>query len=187
MSYEISYEGTSFDENVEELTLNESYIYKNYGISAKSSINIPKTRNDDSSSQKLIFIDSDEISEDYKYPILKPASLISFDSDVKEEMFEKVSFRKFISEIEKNLFLFEEKYKISFNVKICYQQDWEVEDLRNIILLIKFNYIPFKEELKLWKKLSLFVREGLQISEDFLGSKEFIKYNKDFYIKLDLT
>ena len=154
MSYEISYEGTSLDENVEELTLNESYIYKNYGISAKSSINIPKTRNDDSSSQKLIFIDSDEISEDYKYPILKPASLISFDMDVKEEMFEKVSFRKFISEIEKNLFLFEEKYKISFNVKISYQQDWEVEDLRNIILLIKFNYIPFKEELKLWKKLS---------------------------------
>lgn len=184
MSNEISYHGTYLSETVEESKLYKSSIYENYDLSANSSINTPIPKDDDSSSQKLLISESNEFP---KIDIPK----ISFERDIKEEMLENASFRKIISEIENRIFSFKEKYKLSFGANIHFQQDWEIEGLRNIILLIKFYNIPFKNELKLWKKLSFFVRQGLQLSEDFLGSKEFIKefteYSKDFYIKLDLT
>jgi len=191
MSNDISYHGTYLGETVEESILNKSSIYENYDLSANSSINIPIPKEDDSSSQKLLISESDDFPKIDIPVILKNAPKISFDRDIKEEMLENVSFRKIISEIENRLFSFKEKYKLSFGANVHFQQDWEIEGLRNIILLIKFYNIPFKNELKLWKKLSFFVRQGLQLSEDFLGSKEFIKefteYSKEFYIKLDLT
>ncbi len=191
MSNDISYHGTYLGETVEESMLNKSSIYENYDLSANSSINIPIPKEDDSSSQKLLISESDDFPKIDIPVILKNAPKISFDRDIKEEMLENVSFRKIISEIENRLFSFKEKYKLSFGANVHFQQDWEIEGLRNIILLIKFYNIPFKNELKLWKKLSFFVRQGLQLSEDFLGSKEFIKefteYSKEFYIKLDLT
>lgn len=191
MGIDISYQGTYLGETVEESILNKSSIYKNYDLSANSSLNIPIPKEDDSSSQKFLISKSDDFPKIDISVILKNAPKISFDRDIKEEMFENVSFRRFISEVENRLFLFKEKYGIIFNTKIHFQQDWEIEGLRNIILLIKFYNIPFKNELKLWKKLSFFVRERLQLSEDFLVSKEFIKefieYSKEFYIKLDLT
>jgi len=188
MSNEVSYQGTYLGETDEERILNESPTYENYDLSANSSINIPLTKEDDSSSQKLL---NDEFPDIDIPMILENAPKISFDNDIKEEMFESASFRRYISEIENRLYLFKEEYRLVLNVKIYFQQDWEIEELRNIILLIKFSNIPFENELKLWKKLSFFVRQGLQLSEDFLGSKEFIKefteYSKEFYIKLDLT
>ena len=191
MSNEVNYQGTYLGETNEGRILNESPIYENYDLSANSSINIPITKEDDSSSQKRLIGESDEFSDIDITVILENAPKISFNKDIKEEMFESASFRRYISEIENRLYLFKEEYRLVFIATIYFQQDWEIEELRNIILLIKFYNIPFENELKLWKKLSFFVRQGLQLSEDFLGSKiffeEFIKYNKEFYIKLDLT
>ena len=191
MSNEISYHGTYLGETDEERILNKSSIYENYDLPSNSSSNIPIIKIDDSSFQKLFNVESDEFLKIDIPVILKNVPKISFDKDIKEEMVESVSFRRYISEIEKNLYLFKEEYRLVFNAKIYFQQDWEIEELRNIILLIKFYNISFENELKLWKKLSFFVRQGLQLSEDFLGSKEFIKefteYSKAFYIKLDLT
>lgn len=191
MSNEVSYQGTYLGETVGERILNKSSTYENYDLPANSSINIPITKEDDSSSQKLLIGESDEFSDIDITVILENAPKISFDKDIKEEMFESASFRRYISEIENRLYLFKEEYRLVFIAKIYFQQDWEIEELRNIILLIKFYNIPFENELKLWKKLSFFVRQGLQLSEDFLASKEFFKefteYSKEFYIKLDLT
>ncbi len=191
MSDEVSYHGTYLGETDEERLLNKSSIYDNYDLSSNSSSNIPITKIDDSSSQKLFNVESDEFLKIDIPVILKNVPKISFDKDIKEEMVENVSFRRYISEIENRLYLFKEKYRLVFNAKIYFQQDWEIEELRNIILLIKFYNISFENELKLWKKLSFFVKQGLQLSEDFLDSKEFIKefteYSKAFYIKLDLT
>ena len=191
MSNEASYQGTNLGDTDEERILNESPIYENYDLSANSSINLPFTKEDDSSSQKGLIGEFAEFPNIDIPVILENAPKISFDKDIKEEMFESASFRRYISEIENRLYLFKEEYRLVFIAKIFFQQDWEIEELRNIILLIKFYNIPFENELKLWKKLSFFVRQGLQLSEDFLVSKEFIKefteYSKEFYIKLDLT
>ncbi len=185
MSNDTSYQGTSIGEIVEERLLNKSSLYKNYDLSSNSSLNIPII--DDSSSQKLFNVESDEFPEIDTSIILRNVLKISFDNEIKNEMFENDSFRRYISEIENRLSLFNDEYGLVFYAKIYFQQDWEIEEIKNIILLIKFFNIPFKEELKLWNKLSSFVREGLQISEDFLSSKEFIEFNKEFYIKLDLA
>jgi len=191
MSNDISYQGTYLIEKAEERTLNKSSIYENYDLSSNSSINIPILKEDDSSSQKLLIGESDEFPDIDIPVILRNTPKISFDKDIKEKMFESGSFRRYISDIENRLFLFKEEYGIVFNAKIYFQQDWEIEELKNIILLIKFYNIPFKKELNLWRELSSYIREGLQLSKDFLGSKEFIKefteYSKEFYIKLDLT
>ncbi|KKL79568.1 hypothetical protein LCGC14_2013530 [marine sediment metagenome] len=186
MSDVIIYQGTC--ETVEKRILNKSSIYESYDLPANSSLNIPRTEEDDSSSQKSLIVESDKFNIS---GILKNVPKISFDRDIKEEMLENVSFRRYISEIENRLSVFKELYSLFFSVKINFQKDWEIEGLRNIILQLKFYNLLFKEELKFWKKLSIFVREGLQLSEDNLGSKkfieEFIEYNKAFYIKLDLT
>lgn len=191
MSNEASYQGTYIGETVKERILNKSSIYENYALSSNSLINIPIPKIDDTSSQRHLIGEFDEFPDIDIPVILEKAPKISFDKDIKEEMFESASFRRYISEIENSLYLFKEEYRLVFIAKIYFQQDWEIEELRNIILLIKFFNISFKNELKLWKKLSFFVRQGLQLSEDFLGFKifveEFIKYNKEFYIKLDLT
>ncbi|KKM61254.1 hypothetical protein LCGC14_1533530 [marine sediment metagenome] len=189
MSNEIGYQGTYLNETDEVKILNKSSVYENYDLSSNSSINIPKET--DASSQKLLISEFDGFPEFNIPVILKNAPKIFFNKDTKEEMFENASFRRYISEIENRLFLFKKEYRLVFNAEIYFQQDWEIEDLRNIILLIKFYNVPFENELKLWKKLSIYVREGLQLSKDFISSKEYVielkKYNKDFYIKLDLT
>ena len=191
MSNEASYQGTYIGETVKKRILNKSSLYENYDLPSNSLINIPIPKIDDSSSQRRLIGEFDEFPDIDIPVILENAPKISFDKDIKEEMFESASFRRYISEIENRLYLFKEEYRLVFNAKIYFQHDWEIEELRNIILLIKFYNIPFENELKLWKKLSFFVRQGLQLSEDFLGFKifveEFIKYNKEFYIKLDLT
>ena len=191
MSNDISYQGTYIDERVKERILNKSSIYENYDLSSNSLINIPIPKIDDSSSQTFFHIEFDEFPEYDNSEFLRNGPKISFDKDIKEEMLENIAFRKFISEIENRLFSFKENNKLSFSANLHFQHDWEIENLRNIILLIKFSDIPFEIELQVWKKLSFFVRQGLQLSEDFLGSKEFIKefteYRKEFYIKLDLT
>ncbi len=191
MSNEISYQGTYIGETVKERLLNNSSIYENYDLPANSSINVSILEEDYSSSQKLLYGESDEFPKNDITVILKFTPKISFDKDIKEEMFESASFWKFISEIENRIFSFKEEHKLSLSAKVLFQQDWEIESLRNIILLIRFDNIPFKEELKLWKMLTFFVREGLKISEDNIYSKElvkdFINYNNTFYIKLDLT
>ncbi len=191
MSNETSYQGTYVGETVKERLLNKSSIYEKYDLSANSSINVPILEEDDSSSQILLFGEFNEFPDIDIPIILKNTLKISFDKDIKEEMFENTSFRKYITEIENTLYLFKEEYGLAFNAKISFQQDWEIEELRNIILLIKFYNISFEEELKLWKNLSSFVRKGLQLTEDYMGSKElvkdFINYNNIFYIKLDLT
>ena len=191
MSNEISYQGTYIGETVKERLLNNSSIYENYDLPANSSINVSILEEDYSSSQKLLYGESDEFLKIDITAILENTPKISFDKDIKEEMFESASFWKFISEIENRIFSFKEKYKLSLSAKVFFQQDWEIEGLRNIILLIKFDNIPFKKELKLWKMLTLFVREGFKISEDNMYSKElgkdFVNYSNTFYIKLDLT
>ncbi|KKK40924.1 hypothetical protein LCGC14_0949390 [marine sediment metagenome] len=191
MSNEISYQGTYIGETVKERLLNNSSIYENYDLPANSSINVSILEEDYSSSQKLLYGESDGFPKNDITVILKFTPKISFDKDIKEEMFESASFWKFISEIENRIFSFKEEHKLSLSAKVLFQQDWEIESLRNIILLIRFDNIPFKEELKLWKMLTFFVREGLKISEDNIYSKElvkdFINYNNTFYIKLDLT
>ena len=191
MSNEISYQGTYIGETFKERLLNNSSIYENYDLPANSSVNVSILEEDYSSSQKLFYGKSDEFPKIDITIILKNTPKISFDKDIKEEMFESASFWKFISEIENRIFSFKEKYKLSLSAKVFFQQDWEIEGLRNIILLIRFDNIPFKEELKLWKMLTFFVREGLKISEDNIYSKELIKdfihYSNKFYIKLDLT
>ncbi len=191
MSNEISYQGTYIGETVKERLLNNSSIYENYDLPANSSLNVSILEEDYSSSQKLLYGESDEFLKIDITAILENTPKISFDKDIKEEMFESASFWKFISEIENRIFSFKEKYKLSLSAKVFFQQDWEIEGLRNIILLIKFDNIPFKKELKLWKMLTLFVREGFKISEDNMYSKElgkdFVNYSNTFYIKLDLT
>ncbi len=191
MSYTSSYQDISSNKMVDEIPSNKSFIYENYDISANSSVNIPIRRNDDSSSQKFLIVDSDEFPENYMPSILKYAPTISFDKEIKEEMFQNISFQKFISEIEYMLFHFTEKYQISLKAKIYYQKDWEIEDVRNIILLLKLYNMTFEGELKLWEDLSHFVRRGLRTSGFYLKSKgilrDFEEYSKLFYIKLDLV
>lgn len=192
MSYNNTYPDTSSDIMIEATLSNKSNIYEIYNFPAISTVkDVTLIKNDDSTSQKLKNIDSDEYPKIEESPILKHAPKISFNDDVKEEMFQNISFRKFISEIEKGLFIFTEMHQISFDVKIYFQQDWEVKNLKNIILLIKFYDFPFKEELIIWENLSHFIRKELDMSKFYIQSKEIFKdymnYNKLFYIKLDLN
>ncbi len=191
MSNYISYQGTYIKENVKERILNISSVYENYDLSSNSSVNIPIKEYNDSSSQKLLHPTIDEFPNIDINEILKNTPKISFGLDIKEEMFKNTSFRKFISEIENGLFSFNEEFKFSFSVKLYYQKDWEVDYLRNIILLINFYDIPFKQELELWKDLSFFIRKRFRKSKNSVNSNELVqdfnKYNNTFYIKLDLT
>ncbi|HDZ19190.1 hypothetical protein LCGC14_0586910 [marine sediment metagenome] len=194
MSNEISNQGTYIGETVKERLLNNSSIYENYDLPANSSLKVSILEEDYSSSEKRLYNESDEFPKTDISVILKNTPKISFDNEIKKEMFESVTFWKFISEIEKGIFSFIENNKLSLSAKVHFQQDWEIESLRNIILLIKFDNISFKKELKLWKQLSIYVRKRLQLSKDFIYSQEYIiefnkynKFNKDFYIELDLT
>ncbi len=105
-------------------------------------------------------------------------------------MYQKETFLRFISEIERCLLIFANFYKISFNAEIHFQQDWEVKDVKNIILQLKVFNISFKEELFIWKQLSHFIRKVLKMFEFNSISEEelddYINYNKDFYIKINL-
>lgn len=192
MSYNIDYPGTSFDKIIGEILSNESISYEIYDPIAISTIKeITTVRNDDSSSQKFEIIDSDEFPKIKESPILKYALKVSFDKEIKEKMYRNISFRKFISEIEKLLFIFTEMRNISFDGKIYFQQDWEVKDLKNIILKIKFHNIQFERELWLWEDLSHFIRKELRMGEFYVDSREIVidfeNYSKVFYIKVDLA
>lgn len=192
MSDNIFYQDASSDINAEVILPNKSNFNE---IHSPSAISITKDvsiiKNDDSSSQKVVIIDSDDSLKFKESLILKYAPKISFDKDIKEEMYRNISFRKFISEIENGLFIFTEIRKISFDAKISYQQDWEVKDLKNIILKIKFHNLHFEYVLWLWEELSHFIRKMLRISELYVSFKEeimdFENYNKLFYIKVDLA
>ena len=191
MSNEISYQGTYIGETVKERLLNNSSIYENYDLPANSSITVPILKEENSSSQKHLLGESVESSKDDFTVILKGTPKIQFDENIKKKILKSDSFQRFISEIENRIFSFKDNYKLSLSAKVQLKKDWEIEEFRNIILLIRFDSIPFKEELKLWKMFTFFVREGFKISEDNMNSKElvkdFIKYNNTFYIKLDLT
>ncbi len=191
MSNEISYQGTYIGATVKERLLNNSSIYENYDLPANSSITVPILKEENSSSQKHLLGESVESSKDDFTVILKGTPKIQFDENIKKKMLKSDSFQRFISEIENRIFSFKENYKLSLSAKVQLKKDWEIEEFRNIILLIRFDSIPFKEELKLWKTFTFFVREGFKILEDNMNSKElvkdFIKYNNTFYIKLDLT
>ncbi len=191
MSNEISYQGTYIEATVKERLLNNSSIYENYDLPANSSITVPILKEENSSSQKHLLGESVESSKDDFTVILKGTPKIQFDENIKKKILKSDSFQRFISEIENRIFSFKDNYKLSLSAKVQLKKDWEIEEFRNIILLIRFDSIPFKEELKLWKMFTFFVREGFKISEDNMNSKElvkdFIKYNNTFYIKLDLT
>ncbi len=192
MSDNIFYQDASSDINAEVILPNKSNFNE---IQSTSAISITKDvsiiKNDDSSSQKVVIIDSDDSLKFKESLILKYAPKISFDKDIKEEMYRNISFRKFISEIENGLFIFTEMHNISFDAKIYFQQDWEVKDLKTIILKIKFHNIQFEAELWLWEELSHFIRKMSKMAKFYVNSKEeiidFENYNKLFYIEVDLT
>lgn len=192
MSYNNNYPDAASDICVEEPLSIQSISYELHFLSAISTIKEnPIIKNDESSSFKIESNDSDEIPETKEFSVKKKFFKISFDYAIKDEMYQNESFMRFISEIEKELFVFSELYKILFVVNIYFQQDWEVKDLKNIILKIKFLGISFKKEMILWEKLSQFIRKILKISEFNITSKEimadFIDFNKRFYIKVDLS
>jgi len=170
---------------------NQSIQHEYHNLSAISGLeDILIARNDDSSILKHKFqeffdyVKKTELNKNQYTPNL------FFSDDIKEEMYQKESFLMYISEIERSLFIFSNLYKISFKAEIHFQQDWEIKQVNNIIIQLKFYNISFKEQMGIWRQISYFIRKILKvmnlncISEGEI--EKYLTYNKNLYIKLDL-
>ncbi len=185
MSNDLSYQEPFSEEIVNQIRRDISFKQVINEASAKSSKDILLARSNDTTSYKYSYDDSE------KFPDISKNKLkISFDIEIKEEMFQNISFQKFIMELEYLLFLFMEKCEFSLEFRLSYQKDWEVENVYNTLLLLKIYEMDFKEELKIWKDLSQFIRKGFRNSEFLLKNrnhvKDFEEYINLFYIKLKL-
>lgn len=91
-------------------------------------------QNNDSSVYKLDIIDTNilpNITFTHRFKVIPK---LSFSEDIKEEMIIDSNFRKFISEIERGLTLFIESYQLLIEAYIKFEYDWEIIELKNIIL-----------------------------------------------------
>lgn len=114
---------------------------------------------------------------------------LEFSEDIKNEIINNIAFKDFISEIEKGLFEYGKKIKVKTESKLLLEEDWEIPNYTKMILLIKFEGIPFKSELNNWKELNDSIFKGINKIIDTSSEplkQEFKTLKKKFFIKLDL-
>ena len=115
--------------------------------------------------------------------------LLKFSKKVEDLINNKSTFRKLISQIEIGLNKFIEIKNMGIDSSIFLEEDWEIPDYEKLVLFLKFEGIPFDEELKLWKKISSIIYERIKFlitistEEDIKIIKE---WKKNFFIKVDM-
>lgn len=122
--------------------------------------------------------------------IMSDTKSIDFSEELEDEMQKNNNLIKFISEIEIAINDFFISETVNLNIKIFFEEDWEDENIKKIILLLDFQDISFENELFLWKKLTNYIMIKINnlISYTLEDSKkDIIFFNKNFFIKLDLT
>ena len=75
---------------------------------------------------------------------------LEFDKDIEVNFLKNIEFRKFIIEVEQSLREFVVNTNLSkLSSRIFFEQDWELQTYRQIVLLLNFHDISFEYELKL--------------------------------------
>ncbi len=114
---------------------------------------------------------------------------LKFSTKVEKEMMRDLTFRKFISEIERSLNKFINLKNVKLENQIFFEEDWEIPDYKKLVLSLNFKGILFKQEMSLWKMINSITYERIK-SMISHSSEEQIRRIKDlkknFFIKLEM-
>ncbi len=114
---------------------------------------------------------------------------LKFSVDVENMMIRDLTFRKFISEIERSLNEFIKLNNVKLDNRISFEEDWEIPDYKKLVLSLNFKGISFKQEMSLWKMINSITYERIK-SVISHSTKEQIRRIKDlkksFFIKLEM-
>ncbi len=122
--------------------------------------------------------------------VVERKDFLQFDDDIKKKILNNSVFMKFINQIEISLIRFMEKNSYNFNCKLFYEVDFEIPDLKKIILLININNMNIEEKLDFWDQIDDFLRYRIEEFANFLlneQKKKFLDYNKRFFTNVQLN
>lgn len=97
---------------------------------------------------------------------------------------------KFINQIEISLINFMKMGSYSFNGHLHFESDFEILDLKKIILSVNIDGMNIQEKLDFWDQIDDFLRTNIEEFEKFLSIEQANKiseYNKIFYTNVELN
>jgi len=122
--------------------------------------------------------------------VVESKDFLQFDDDIKKKILDNSVFMKFINQIEISLIRFMKKNSYNFNCKLFHEVDFEIPNLKKIILLIYINNMNIQEKLDFWDQIDDFLRNNIKEFEKFLSIEQANKiseYNKIFYTNVELN
>jgi len=114
---------------------------------------------------------------------------LKFSIEVENLIMRDLTFRKFISEIERSLNEFIKLENVGLENRIFFEEDWEIPNYKKLVLSLNFKGIPFKLEMSLWKMINSITYKRIKSMIPY-SSEEQIRRIKDlkkkFFIKLEM-
>ncbi len=180
-------------------------------INLKTSLDEPRTyHNNDTSSVKLTYGTSDtgiigasqigivipDIEEStyfwkgFRHSAMTPVRLsLQFSKKVERLIIHDYIFRKFISHIERGLNEFIKEEIVFLENTITFEEDWEVPSYEKLVLSLKFQEIPFNQEMRYWKEINTIVYgkiKSMILSSSEEDSRRIQNLKRKFFIKIKM-
>lgn len=114
---------------------------------------------------------------------------LKFSNEVEKLIIRDSTFRKFISEIERSLNEFINLENVRLDIRIFFEEDWEIPDYKKLVLSLNFKGIPFKQEMTFWKKINTITYERIKSIIPYSSEEQVKKIKelkKNFFIKLEM-
>lgn len=114
---------------------------------------------------------------------------LKFSREVEALIIRDLTFRKFISEIERSLNEFIELENVRLENGIFFEEDWEIPDYKKLVLSLNFKGIPFKQEMSLWKMINTITYEKIKSMIPYSSEEQIRRIKelkKSFFIKLEM-
>jgi hypothetical protein len=115
---------------------------------------------------------------------------LEFSEKFKDEIFTNDYFMEFITQIEIALNNFVNHSNQVFSGRFNFQEDFEIKDVKKIILNIDIKNLNIEEKLEFWDRIEMFLRKHIENCYNSLSDNaknNFIEFNERFYTNIILN
>ncbi len=116
--------------------------------------------------------------------IIEIKEFFQFDDKIKEKILDDSVFMKFINQVEISLIRFMKKNLYNFNCKLFFEHDFEIPNLKKIILSFNTNSMNIQEKLNFWDEVDDFLRYNIEELAKFIPIEQrikFLDYDNNFF------
>lgn len=115
---------------------------------------------------------------------------IQFDRQLEKEVIKNEKFMKFINQIEISTQNFSHHFNLDCNCILNLEQDFEIQDLEKITLILDIENKSIQEKLDLWDQIDTYIRNDLNFlikHSDESSMKEFSNFNDNLFTEIILN